>query len=97
MLDTRVSPTQRTEFAPGSTLQVNLAGNYGIAADASAVALNLTSVNVAADGWIRAYPCGTAPPGLTSNLNPGADRIVANLAIVPLDSTVAPLRAPKAA
>ncbi len=87
LLDTRVSPTQRTEFAPGSTSQVNLAGKYGIAADASAVALNLTSVNVTTDGWIRAYPCGTTPTDLTSNLNPGTGQIVANLAIVPLDST----------
>ncbi|MCU1502231.1 MAG: multifunctional nuclease/2,3-cyclic-nucleotide [Ilumatobacteraceae bacterium] len=87
LLDTRESPNQRAEFQPGGTLKLDLAGKYGIAADATAVALNLTSVNVTADGWIRAYPCGSPPTGLTSNLNPGADRIVANLAIVPLDST----------
>ena len=87
LLDTRESPNQRAEFAPGSTLKLDVAGKYGIAANASAVVLNLTSVNVNADGWIRAYPCGTTPTGLTSNLNPGADRIVANLALVPLDST----------
>ena len=87
LLDTRESPTQRAELASGGTVQVNLAGKYGIAADATAVALNLTSVGVTSDGWIRAYPCGTTPPDLTSNLNPVDSRIVANLAIVPLDST----------
>ena len=46
LLDTRVSPAQRGEFAPGGTLRIDLAGRYGIAADASAVVLNLTSVNV---------------------------------------------------
>jgi 2',3'-cyclic-nucleotide 2'-phosphodiesterase (5'-nucleotidase family) len=87
VLDTRISPVQRAELAPGGTLKVDLAGKYGIDAGASAVALNLTSVDVAADGWIRAYPCGTTPTSLTSNLNQIANRIVANLAIVPLDST----------
>ncbi|HEX2784987.1 MAG TPA: 5'-nucleotidase C-terminal domain-containing protein [Ilumatobacteraceae bacterium] len=87
LLDTRVSPTQRTELASGGTVEVKIAGKYGIAADASAVALNLTSVGVTSDGWIRAYPCGTTPTNLTSNLNPVDSRIVANLAIVPLDSS----------
>ncbi len=46
LLDTRVSPTQRAEFEPGGTLRIDVRGRYGIAADASAVVLNLTSVNV---------------------------------------------------
>jgi len=87
LLDTRTSPVQRAEFAPGGTLKVDLAGKYGIAANASAVALNITSVGVTADGWFRAYPCGTVPAILTSNLNPVANHVVANLAIIPLDSS----------
>ncbi len=87
VLDTRPGSTQPAKLAAGGTLQVDLAGKFGIAANASAVALNITSVDVTADGWIRAYPCGSKPAALTSNLNPVANRIVANLTIVPLDST----------
>ena len=87
VLDTRISPAQRAEFVPGGTLKVDLAGKYGIAASASAVVLNLTSVGVTQDGWIRAYPCATPPATLTSNLNQGAGHVVANLAVVQLDSS----------
>ncbi len=68
-------------------MRLDVAGKHGVAADAAAVALNITSVGVTNDGWIRAYPCDTKPASLTSNLNPAAGRIVANLVIVPLDSS----------
>ncbi|MFT3853013.1 MAG: 5'-nucleotidase C-terminal domain-containing protein [Ilumatobacteraceae bacterium] len=87
MLDTRTDVEAQAAFAPGSTLRLDVAGKFGVDAHASAVVVNVTSVNVTADGWIRAFPCGSEPSGLSSNLNPVADRIVANLAIVPLDST----------
>jgi hypothetical protein len=87
LLDTRTNVQQLEAFQPGGTLRIDVAGKFGVAADAAAVVLNLTSVDVAEDGWIRAFPCGTPPVGFTSNLNPAADRIVANLAVVPLDST----------
>lgn len=87
MLDTRTNLQAQEAFAPGGTLRLDVAGKFGVAPDASAVVINVTSVNVAADGWIRAFPCGSEPSGLSSNLNPVADRIVANLAFVPLDST----------
>ena len=81
LLDTRVERRRSgRRSSPGNTLRLDVAGKYGIAADATAVVLNLTSVNVTDDGWIRAFPCGTPPTGEASNLNPGADRIVANLA-----------------
>jgi 2',3'-cyclic-nucleotide 2'-phosphodiesterase (5'-nucleotidase family) len=87
LLDTRVNPPATGAFVMGNTLKLDVAGKHGIAADATAVALNITSVGVTSDGWIRAYPCNTKPSSLTSNLNPVAGRIVANLVIVPLDSS----------
>src|SRR4051794_20080284 len=87
LLDTRVNPAATGRLTVGNTLRLDVAGKSGVAADASAVALNLTSVGADSDGWIRAYPCNSKPADLTSNLNPVAGQIVANLAIVPLDSS----------
>lgn len=88
LVDTREGlglPTAK--LAPGQEVRFDVRGTAGVAADAAAAVLNFTSVNTTADGWIRAYPCGSPPTSDASNLNPGADRIVANLAVVALDST----------
>jgi trimeric autotransporter adhesin len=54
--------------AAGSTLELTVAGRGGVAADASAVGLNLTAVNPAAAGFATVFPCGSTPPN-ASNLN----------------------------
>ena len=53
-----------------------------IPADATAVALNLTTDRSGA-GWVRAFPCN-APEPSTSNVNPAIGRVVTNAAIVPV-------------
>ncbi|HWL42391.1 MAG TPA: hypothetical protein VNQ73_05565 [Ilumatobacter sp.] len=65
----------------GTTLVVPVAGVHGVAADASAVAVNLTATNAAAPGYLRAYPCGDTAPA-TSSVNYFDAAPVANFAVV---------------
>jgi uncharacterized protein YkwD len=79
MLDTRSGqPLQ-----PGSVLRVDVEGGSSPAPDAAvAVAVNLTGTGTTENGWVRAFPCGVAEPGVSS-INPRAGRDRANSAIVP--------------
>ncbi len=57
------------------TLHVTGTGTAQVPADATAVYLNVTSVNSSAAGWVAAYPCGTNPPNASNvNLVPGVAR-----------------------
>jgi hypothetical protein len=67
--------------ARGSTVEVQVAGEAGIPANASAVAVNLAAVNPAGDGFLTAYPCGSGLPG-TSTLNHDTSRATSNSTIV---------------
>jgi hypothetical protein len=58
-------------------------GDHAIPADASAVVLNLTGTDAAADGYVTAWPCGERRP-LASNLNLTFGATTANLVIVKL-------------
>jgi hypothetical protein len=60
-----------------STKTINVSGNFGVPADATAVVLNVTVVNPAAPGYITVFPTGAAAPN-TSNLNFGAGDVVPN-------------------
>jgi len=55
-------------------------------ADATGVALNVTTVDAEARGFITAYPCGSPRPD-TSNVNPRIGDATPNLVVVALDST----------
>lgn len=87
LLDTREIPVPPTVVVSGNTLELDVAGTHGIPDDAVAVAVNVTAVGATSDGWIRAYACDSKPAELTSNLNPVANQIVANLTVVPLDGS----------
>lgn len=80
--DTRVGepvtfPTQKQPQAGGTTLEVPVAGSFGVPADAGAVSLNVTVVGPSTPGYVTAYPCGTDRP-LTSNVNFVATQVVPN-------------------
>lgn len=77
LLDTRVTGRP----GPGAVTRVTVPTVNGEVALAAAV--NLTSTDPAADGYVTAFPCGSAPPPV-SNLNHGAGGSVANLALVKL-------------
>jgi hypothetical protein len=74
---------------PMLVLEVDVVGVAGIPDDASSVALNVTAVSPADDGFLTAFPCDETAPS-TSNLNYRADVTVPNAVIsrVSADGTV---------
>ncbi|MGD9999171.1 MAG: DUF1501 domain-containing protein [Ilumatobacteraceae bacterium] len=60
-----------------------IAGQYGVPAEATAVALNLTAVNATAPTYVTVWPGGTQRP-LASNLNPVPGMAVPNLVVTQL-------------
>jgi len=80
IIDTRTAQPLKK----GSGLAVQVTGKAsGVPDDARAVVVNITSADPVKSGWIRAFPCGTAPP-VVSTLNPRAGSNRPNSAIVPI-------------
>ena len=73
----------------GATMTVRVAGLGGVpSAGASAVVLNLTATQSAAPGYVQVMPGSSGPAGGWSNLNLDyTDQTIANLVMVPLDSS----------
>jgi hypothetical protein len=63
--------------------QVQIAGNFGVPSDATAVVANATVVNPATGGFLAAYPDSTSAPS-SSNVNFSAGQVIPNRVIVPL-------------
>ncbi|MER7464813.1 PKD domain-containing protein [Streptomyces sp. NPDC097981] len=88
---TRLADTRTADGAlgGGQTRTVKVAGVGGIPADATAVALNLTSTGATESAHVIAYPDPANRPA-TSNLNPEPGKDKSNQAIVPVgpDGTV---------
>lgn len=70
-------------LAAGSTMQLTVAGRGGVAADAVAVALNVTALDASGSGFVTVHPCGLARP-TASSLNVTAGAVVPNAVIVRL-------------
>lgn len=66
-----------TKVAAGAVHEVTLAGQFGVAANASSVVLNVTVTEPDTDGYATVFPCGVAVP-LASNVNFLAGQTVAN-------------------
>ncbi|MEU7552639.1 PKD domain-containing protein [Streptomyces sp. NPDC044571] len=88
---TRLADTRTAggALAGGTSRTVKVAGVGGVPADATAVALNLTSTGSTADAHVIAYPDPANRPA-TSNLNPEPGKDKSNQAIVPVgpDGTI---------
>ena len=67
-------------LSAGETWSFALAGRYGIPADATAVALNLTAVDATVPTYVSVWPGGTVKP-FTANLNPVPGLAVPNLVV----------------
>ena len=67
----------------GKALALKVADVGQIPADATSVALNITVTDAQAAGYVAAYADGTSQP-ITSNVNFGKGKNVANMAIVPI-------------
>jgi hypothetical protein len=64
----------------GSTLQLQVVGRGGVAADASAVVLNVTVAAPQGPGYVTVWPCGAPQPN-ASSLNFVAGQTVANAVV----------------
>ena len=62
---------------------VQVSGAFGIPSNATAVYLNITSVNASAWGWLAVWPTGLPMPN-SSNVNFAGGSVVPNMAIVKL-------------
>ena len=80
--DTR-PPSTFAPIAAGGTLEVPVAGRYGVPGDAAAVSLNVTAVGPDGPGFLTVYPCGQPLPN-SSNLNYTAGQIVPNTVLAPI-------------
>ena len=79
IFDTRDGTGGRnTPLGPGETWAFAQAGQFGIPADATAVAWNLTAVGATASTFVTVWPGGTNRPA-ASNLNPIPGAVVPNL------------------
>jgi hypothetical protein len=88
VLDTR--PQSRIGYsgdkpAAGGTVVLALAGANGVAAQATAVVLNLTATEPDGPGYVQAFPNGRGQPGGSSNVNvERAEQTIPNASIVRL-------------
>ena len=71
-------------LAPAVTLKVKLAGRTGVPSDATAVAVNVTSVGAAGAGFLQVFPCGS--PSGASLLNVSGAAPTPNHAVIALDA-----------
>jgi uncharacterized protein (DUF1501 family) len=69
-------------LAQGETWPFTIRGQFGVPANAIAVAINLTAVDATQPTFVTAWPGGGQPRPLTSNLNPVPGMAVPNLAII---------------
>jgi len=86
ILDTRFGPSPLpvgTKLASGVTLDVQVTGAGGVAADASAVVINVTVTEASAASHLTVWPSGGAKPNV-SNVNFVAGQSIPNLVIVKL-------------
>jgi hypothetical protein len=80
ILDTRSGVGGSSTLATRGVVQLQVGGQAGVPADASAVALNVTVTNPVAPGYVTVWPCGSPQP-LASNLNYVAGQNVPNLTV----------------
>ncbi len=88
-LDTRPAPFGPIGVATAApigakgVLDLTLGGVHGIPADATAVQLNITTINATAETFLTLYPAGSARPN-ASTMNPDVGTTQFNGAVIPL-------------
>ncbi len=70
----------------GQALELDVAGRAGIAADATAVVLNVTVLGSAGPGFVTVYPCDQPLPN-GSNINYRQGQVIANAVFARLDGS----------
>lgn len=79
------APSSGGALPPPVVQEVEIAGSYGVPADAAMVAVNVTAVNTGGPGYLAVYACDADRPE-TSNVNYFADQVVPNLALSALSA-----------
>ena len=79
--DSRLTPAGALPLLPNESRTIRVAGIHDIPGAADAFALNVTAVDPNANGYLTAWPAGTARPP-TSNINFHARRTIANMAMI---------------
>jgi hypothetical protein len=89
LFDSRVQLRSRGRFANGETQSLRITQLAGVPSNASAVALNVTSVSPSLQGFVTVYPCNIARP-FVSSLNPVPGAVRPNMVLVPVapDGTI---------
>ena len=72
-------------LAAGSVTEIQIAGRGGVAADADAIALNVTAIRPSDRGFITLFACDAERP-TSSSLNYAAGAVVGNSAVVSLSA-----------
>ena len=89
LVDTRDGAPGAARLDPGEILRVQVAGRFGVPADASAAAMNVVAVDASSAGYLTAYPCAdTVPPVATVNHAPGTTLANATIATLSPDGAV---------
>jgi hypothetical protein len=78
-------PKTITRLAAGQQVRIQIAGQQGIPADATAVSANFTIAEPDANGFLTATNCTSNQPEV-STLNYRIGEVIANQALVPLDN-----------
>jgi hypothetical protein len=76
---------QGMAVGPGQSMTVQVAGQFSVPTGAVAAVVNVTAINPSQNTFLTVFPGGTLPN--TSDLNPPAGRIEANLAVATLSPT----------
>ena len=83
----RLADTRRVdcgcERVDADTISVAVTGRDGVPDEAVAASITVTAIAGAREGFVTAYPGGTARP-VTSTVNTRVDRVVANSTILPI-------------
>jgi hypothetical protein len=95
LLETRDAPTVDGQFrnlgirAPGTVLELQVAGRGGVPADATGAVLNVTATDGTGTGYVTAWPCSGPPPNSsTVNFVAGAPRANASISKLSPGGTV---------
>ncbi|MCU1395095.1 MAG: hypothetical protein JWM34_3523 [Ilumatobacteraceae bacterium] len=89
LMDSRIGLGTPGRVPSNGVVSLQVTGVAGVPSNVSAVALNVTSVNPSAAGYVTVYPCDTARPTVSS-LNPSPGSAKPNVVITPVaaDGTV---------
>ncbi len=85
VMDTRSGFGAAGRIGDDQTVELQIAGTAGVPFGATAVTMNVASVNAEQAGYVTVYPCGTDRP-LVSSGNPQPGQIRPNMVTVPLSA-----------